>query len=324
MKNVALVFAAVLFVCSGVFGASLSAVTEGQLPSDVTWVVHLDMEQFNSSIAGKLIGQELKDQGAEEKLEAFAQIFSFHPLKDIANITIIGQGADPSKAVAMAQGNLNQDALTALIKMGQSYESSQEGNYTIHSWEDEKKDDGTRLYGTFHDERTVLMGLNGEILTYALDAIDGKSYDLEYKYDLMDFLWEHDGVFLTAAAQNVDDITSKVDDAGPLKQLSSFALAIGEEDANLYIDIIAQTKTSEAATNIAQMLQGFVAMATLSTQQDMPKLAKMAQAIEIHADSDTIRIQFDWDSEDFLTTAKEMGEKHNVDIDAAIGDAGNL
>ncbi len=223
----------------------------------------------------------------------------------------------------MVQGDLDQYALTALVKTAQAYESSREGNYTIHSWEDEKKDDGTRLYGAFHNEGSVVLGLNGEIITTALDALDGRSYDLEYKYDLMDFLWEHEGVFLTIAAQNVDDITANIDDAGPVKQLTSFALAVGEDDARLYLDIIAQTKNSEGAANIAQMLQGFKAMAILSTQQEMPKLAEMAGAIEIIAQDDVVRIQFDWDTEELLTTVKELGEKHHVDkeIEAAIDDA---
>ncbi|MBN1817784.1 MAG: hypothetical protein JW828_10515 [Sedimentisphaerales bacterium] len=305
-----------VLVLLAVCGSSLVAapLNRARVSAEATWVLHADYEKFLQTTIGKLVREEVRTMGIDEKLQAFAQIFSFNPLSDIKNVTLYGKGKDPQKGVALIQGQFNPDTLTALVTMNPYYENTAYGSHRIHSWIDEKHGvDGQRQYGAFFGADTVAISMGKETLQHVLDVLDGKLASQKYNYDLADFEQSHQGIFLLVAAQTVNESLQGVDDgSGLIQHTDRFALAMGEDDASTYVDLTLQAVDMDAGTKVFQVLQGLKAFVTLSTTNEAPKLAKIAEAIEIASDNDVVLVHLDWDSKDLFSILKELAEQAQI------------
>ncbi|MBN1126035.1 MAG: hypothetical protein JXA82_13590 [Sedimentisphaerales bacterium] len=309
-----------LAVCSSSLVAA--PLNKARVSSLANWVVHLDVDQLGKSTIGKLGREEIRNSEIEQKLQGFAQVFSFHPLDDIQNITLCGRGKDPHEAVAIAQGKYDQSILTSLVSMNPFYETSKHGEHTIHSWIDEKQgSNGQRQYGAFYGSDTVLISMGELTLQHVLDVFDGEANSMMYNYDLADFEQEHPGMFLLIAAQNVNEHLDGIDDSGLLQQTERFALAVGEDDASTYVDLTIQAVSYDATTKIAQILTGLKAFVTLAITEEAPELAKLAESIEIGWQDDVVRVHLDWDSKKLVSVLKEIAEKHEAEAVEAVSTA---
>ncbi len=294
---------------------------KARVSSLANWVLHIDSEQFAASRIGKLIRQEVRNSDIEPKLQDFAQVFSFHPLDDIRNVTLYGRGKDPSLAVAMFQGRYNQQTLAAVVGMNPFYEVYEHGGHTVHSWIDENKQkegQEQRQYGAFYGQDTVLLSMGRHTLEHVLDVLDGKAQAMMYHPDLEDFQAEHEGTFLLVAAEEVDQTVAGLDESGIAQQTRRLALAVGEEDATTYVDITLEALNSEAATKLAQIVMGLKAFVSLSVAEQEPELAQMVEAITIAWQDNVVRVHLAWDSQKLFTLLKTMAEKHGAHVEQAV------
>jgi len=321
MKKAVLVLC-VAVVAAGTMGTAAAApLNKDRVSSLADWIVHIDHEQFFASRFGKLVREEIRNSEIEAKLQAFAQVFSFHPLDDVRNVTLGGRGKDPTQAVAMIQGRYNQQTLTALVSMNPFYEAYDYNGHAIHSWLDENKQKQgkeQRQYGAFYGEDTVLISLGRPALEHMLDVLDGKAASLGYLPDLEDFQAEHEGTFLLIAAEDVDQTAAGLDESGIAAQTYRFALAAGEEDATTYIDLTLEALNSEAATKIAQVLMGLKAFVSLSVAEKEPQLAQVVEAITIAWQDNVVRAHLAWDSQELFDMLKTLAKKHGKQVEAAI------
>lgn len=287
-----------------------SPLNKSRVSGDANWMLHLDQEALYSSTLGKLILKELEAQGANEKLAGFKTAFSFNPIEDIKSVTIYGQGQDKKKAVAIFRASYDQAVLTSLVNMNPQYEVVNHGKHIIHSWVDEKNTEGERVYGAFYGNDTVVMSVGKDALVHSLDVMDGKAESLKdlYLYDLDDFQDENEGVFIIAAAKDVQQATKGIEQAAVLNQTNRFAVAIGEDDSTAYINMVLEAKTAEDAMKIQQFAQGMLALVSLQASEAMPELGKVASAFKITTNDRELRLHFAWDSKDLMAIAKKAAE----------------
>ena len=303
-------------------GPAIAApLNKARVSSLANWLLHVDYEQFAASQLGKLVREEVRNSDLEGQLQGFAQVFSFHPLDDIRNVTLYGRGKNPAQAVAMIQGRYNQDTLTGLVSMNPFYEAYEHDGHAIHSWVDENKKqqkEAQRQYGAFYGQDTVLISLGRETLEHVLDVLDGQAEAMMYNPDFEQFQAEHEGTFLLLAADDVDQTVAVVDDSGLAQHTRRFALAVGEEDATAYVDVTVEALSSEAATKMAQILMGLKAFVSLSVAEHEPQLAQVAEAITINWQDNVVRMHLAWDSKELFGLLKTFVEKHHKEVDLAI------
>ena len=87
--------------------------------------------------------------GIEEKLEDFATVFSFHPIDDVRDVRVYGNGPAREEAVVMIEADFDQEKLLALVRLNEHYEEIEYGDITLNRWlhEDGKSGESQMMYG---------------------------------------------------------------------------------------------------------------------------------------------------------------------------------
>ena len=282
---------------------------KSRVSGSANWVAHVDIEQFNNTQIGRLVREELRNQGVEEDLTNFANVFSFHPLDDVRNVTIYGQDQKPEKAVVLIETKFDKERLLTVLRFNPSYEEAEYGDIVIHSWVDEKKQDPNdsnigRMYGCFYNDELVVMGAGLEAVKQAVDVLNGSAENAVSGVFNQASL-NAKGAFLQVAANNVGEVVGEEPEAAALKQTDELSLAIGEFEGNFYVDLDLKAKAEEAAQAISKILDGIIAFATLAGEEQ-PKLAELAKKVELSCVQNTIQVRFKASSETVFSFLKEQ------------------
>ncbi|MBA7660493.1 hypothetical protein ES703_68495 [subsurface metagenome] len=285
---------------------------KSRVSSSANWVAHVDIEQFNNTQIGRLIREELRNQGVEEDLTNFANLFSFHPLDDVRNVTAYGQGQNPEKAVVLIEGKFDKEQLLMVLRFNPSYEEAEYGDIVIHSWVDEKKQDPNdsnvgKMYGCFYNDELVVMGAGLEAVKQAVDVLNGSARNAASGVFNQAAL-NAKGAIFTAAANNVGEVVGEEPEAAVLRQADQLGLAIGESEGKFYIDLSLTVKSEEAAQAISKIAEGIIAFATLASEEQ-PKLAELAKKLKLSCEQNTVRVHFESDAEAVVQFLKEQWEK---------------
>jgi len=307
-KSIVMLVVGLLLVTTA-FGGPLS---RNQVSATANWVVHANYERFNSSQLGKLIRQELVTQGIEEKLVNFAQVFSFHPLNDVRDVTVYGNGKDREKAVVLIDGNFNREKLEALVRMNPQHKEVAHGDITIHGWLHEERKhnevvNSFMMYGCFYQDKIVVMSAGVDSVKQAIDVLKGAAQSAtEGQFTTMPAGAQ--GVFFQAAANGVGDMAGQEEQAAVLRQADRLSLVIGETEGKFYIDLGLVAKSEEAAQSVNKVLEGIVAYTALAGQEK-PRLAEMAQKTKLSCAQNIVSVHFETTSESIFQFLKEQWEK---------------
>jgi len=302
MKTARLAMALAMVLAATTFAAPLNKAT---VSSKADWVLHADTEAFLKTKLGQAIRAELTAQGLEQKLAEFKAIFSFHPLDDINNITIYGQGKEQTKGVVLVQGNFDQAKLDSMVRMNATFKSAEYGKYAVDSWIDDKNPNGPRIFGVWHGTDRLLLSQGEDTIKTALDVLDGKVDSAAGKTLIGEPV---KGAFLTITAEKVGEIVKGDQNAAVFQQAERLTLTLGEKEGRCFITGALATKSKDEATTINQALQGMLAFVKLATMEKMPKVAEIANAMKIIAENESVGLHFEWDSADLIATLKQAGE----------------
>ncbi len=282
---------------------------KSRVSGSANWVAHVDIEQFNNTQIGRLIREELRNQGVEEKLTNFAKEFSFHPLDDVRNVTIYGQGQKPEKAVVLIESKFDKERLLTVLRLNPDYQEIEYGDIVIHSWVDEKKQDPNdsnvgRTYGCFYNDELAVMGAGLEAVKQAIDVLNGSAENAASGVFSQAAL-NAKGAFFQVAANNVGEIVGQEPQAAVLREGDQLGLAISETESKFYIELSLTAKSEEAAQNISKIAEGIIAFAALA-DEEQPKLAELAKAVELSCVQNTIQVRFKASSETVFSFLKEQ------------------
>lgn len=294
----------VLLAAVPVLGGPL---VKSRVSGSANLVAHVDNEQFNSTLIGRLIREDLKNQGVEEKLTNFATVFSFHPLDDVRNVTIYGQGQNREKAVVLIEAKFNKERLLALLRLNPSHQEIEYGEIVVHSWVDKKKDDpdtSETKYGCFYNDELVVIGAGLEAVKQAVDVLNGSAENAASGVFSQAEL-DAKGAFFQVAANNVGEVVGEEPEAAALRQTSELGLAIGEIEGNFYVDLELKTKSEEAAQAISKIAEGIIALAALAGEEQ-PGLAEMAKKVKLSCERNMVRVHFESDPEKVFSFLKEQ------------------
>ncbi len=267
------------------------------------WVVHADLEMFRNTTLGKLFMAELQTQGLDEKLQSFETIFSFHPLRDVRDVTLYGQGQDRSNAVVIVDGRFDPEKLVAVVRWNPQYREIAHQGATLHQWlSEEKKADKTitqMMYGYIHDGRQVVISSGLDALKQAVDTLKGRAGGAPVGGNddspLLNQIPQTRGnTFFQAVATNVGQIVGENPKAAVLRQTDSLTLTASEAPDKLSIELRLASKSGEVAANMLEVFQGIQAMASL-VAEGQPKLSELAKNLNISMSEPdrTVKVRFE-------------------------------
>jgi hypothetical protein len=293
--------------------------------SDAKWVMHADIEQLRGTELGKFILEKLNADDISNKIAAFSAVFGFDPRKDVDSVTLYGKSEKPDQAVAVIGGKIGADQLVTLLKANSTYESQTYGNYTIHSWIDEKKPYEGRQFGVVHGGGKLLISRGAPMLQEALDVLDSKHAVIDPATVLgKSLLAQAPFVVLGAdlnaarAAQGEDTHENEM-----MKNVNSAQLGLGERDGSFRFDVTLSAKDEPSAAGLQQVVQGFLAMAAMGAEQN-PEFAQLAQQVKTSLDGQTLSLNLAYPVKQMIDLmekgmARKKAEAQAMDADMAPG-----
>ena len=280
-----------------------------QVSGSASWVVHANQQQFKKTQIGQLIRTEMVTLGLEENLSNFAQIFSFHPLDDVRDVTVYGTGKDRKKAVVLVDGFFDKERILILLRMNPEYKGIKYGNIVLHQWIDEnQKDPNELMYGCFYRDDLIVMSAGLDSVKLAVDVLNGSTKNAAggiFNQPALDAK----GAFIQAVGMNVGEMFGQDPEAAAFRQTDQLGLAIGEVEGKFYIDCRLTAKSEETAQAITQMLEGILAFISLPNEEQ-PKLAELAKKIIINCEVRTVKIKFESEPEMVVQFLKEEWQKN--------------
>ena len=257
--------------------------------ADANWVVHADLDQFRSTDFGKLIETRLDEGGISEKLQNFAKVFSFNPLNDVRDITIYGQDKDEHKTAILISGIFEQEKLLALLRLNPDYGEEVYEDIILRRWSDEKKG-GKMMYGCFYTDDLIVMSSGEGTAKHAVDVLKGKAGHADATTFNQPALSDR-SAFIRIAIRNFESIAN-ADKQQPvvMKQIQSLYAGAGESGQQFNAIAILSAKSAEAAQGITKVIEGFVALAVLSGEENI-QLSELAKKVLITCEGNIVQIR---------------------------------
>ena len=170
---------------------------KSQIPADVKWVVHADVEGFFASKMGTAVLDEARKQGLDAILGAVQAMFSFDPTKDLKSVAVFGTGFKDTQAVVLIRARVDRDKMLKILKANPGFQESKYGDHAVYSWQDKAKEDkddkdaksekekGNKVElamspkcGCFWGEDVALIAQDMDALKHAVDVLDKKADSL--------------------------------------------------------------------------------------------------------------------------------------------------
>jgi hypothetical protein len=246
-----------------------------QIPADVVWYAHLDVERTLASTFGRLATERLSEQ-ERTKIRIFSRMFGFSLLDGLRAVTVFGMPGHPDGGVLILKGKFDRDYLVDLVSVNDNYALFEHGSTTVHYWIDEEK--GKDSFGAFANDDTLLLTDSKALIKSALDAIHGRQPGLKAR-PIGEVAGAISDAALIIGVADFGRMEGLETEAAILKEIESGQLAAAELDANFRVLMSLVAVEEGNALNIQRVADGILAFAALNPEK--PGLGRLASAVSI-------------------------------------------
>lgn len=269
-------------------------ISPNQIPANTKWLAHIDIEGMRSSETGKVIFARIEaDHGA--KLRAIKRMFSLHPLKDLRDVTLFGDG-QKDHAVLLLDGTFDRDHIDDIVKAADDYKESDYNGVTVRSW----KDKGVGQYAAFATPELIVFSRQEDLLRQELDVLKANTVTDN------PVLPAAGSKPLIALGATLADIELPKDAARMLKTASSLKLSAQESDGRFSLKLAADAADAKHAARLRRMLDGVVALAEAGN----PDLSTPGFQCDIGSSDKTVSASVSMPVLEWLLFLKKEADKH--------------
>lgn len=272
-----------------------------QVAADAKWLVHLDVDKLRSTTVGGVIKQlvdaktvALKaqfdldlDWNKISSLTAYGSAYQSKPNFD--GVVLIKTDLDLQKALNGAIEKMSPEDGNAPAPI----QKTQQGEVTTYSLKQ-------AMFVSFQPGKPVILSHSRDSLQKAREVLSGTAANLASTRTFSEFPESKKAFFLTAAAEGFNfghefpEQAGGDDPANPKAKILKLAeggrVMLGEEASQLFVDLSLKAKTSEVVTQMQQVIQGMIALASLS-QVDNQDLQQLAQSAKVFATGTVVSLQ---------------------------------
>ena len=266
------------------------------LPKDARFVMGFDVKRFTAS---PFYAKFAKERGMKpEALEQLEAKTGLNPARDIDQIVIAGSGPGRkgSPGLAVAFGRFDLYRLGRAIETdGKALGTNHEG-VTVYSFAD---DEPRAVAVAFLDESSLVFGAKDEVLA-AISSRTRNETPLKGNTALMalvekvrpgsTFWMVGDQSLLASLPMSMPAPGASADGAATMTLPALTGLTVtGDVDPQVSIAITGEAKDALAAKNLADVVRGLVAMASLQAQQ-RPELQQLASAVSVATEENRVLV----------------------------------
>jgi hypothetical protein len=273
-----------LFTGFSLFSTSLTAapLQRSLVAADAKWVLHLDMASLQKSQLGASLLKIAMDEVGED-LKEVMKIDVPAIVGQTGSITAYGPDFKPGpdgRGVLIWQGSKEVEQLVTglLVQQAEAGKSGQGGIKALREGADPVYAVSSNVFVAVRPGRGILVSPKLEEIDDASRVMDGKAPSLVEKAVFSEYPVLPGGFFFLALAEAFAQNAGLPAQAEVLKLAQGGRVALGEEADKLQLSLNLKAQTAEGATQIQQVLQGLVALASFAHAEE-PEMIQMKEWI---------------------------------------------
>lgn len=271
---VALAAAAMFLVLPAWSGTLPSSI----IPDGARWIAHLDMGKFVGTKLYEYLDKEGRFMVKSRDLTHWLRIDS---PKDIAGLTIFGLGPAEKENVFVISGKLDQKRLLSLLSLSDDYQEVPYGGYTLHLI-----DDGAAV---FLNDGLVVYSVSRKAVEKVLDTAAGKAKNFAASKLNAAMKDVPSNAFLSAVFEDLAGLDMKIRQSKLLEKASGLFFMAQEKDDNLQAQVRVTADSPESAADMADIVQGIVALARMNKET---RVASLLDGLQVKLDGKAVRLEF--------------------------------
>lgn len=226
------------------------------IPAEAQWYLHGDLTGLRATTTGEIILKEIRKSEAN-KLADLENLFGFDILTDLTDVTLYGNGKEDHAAI-MLTGKIGRAHLEEIIVQADRYGTSSHGTTTIHHWDDK----GKTQHAAFHGEYTVIISQQKDLVSLAADVLAKNKPGLKLQKPLP----SKDPIIVAFANLLKIDLPSE-EGSRIVRKAESLLVTLGEKNERLIADMVVETKSEKAASQMMHILEGLVSLGELAEEK---------------------------------------------------------
>jgi hypothetical protein len=318
MKRIALLLPLLFSSLSPAFASSIP---KNEISGDAKWLIHLEAAQFRSTKIGGFVTTELLEKNLSQPAQQMGTKFKLNIdvnkiLSGINSITIYGTdyenpqdhsvlllrvGPDIEKILVGFLAGFALEGTNAPLQITQT----KLGNFTFYKIQD-------AAYCAVLPGKVIAIGRSREITENAAKVIDGKAPGLDSGKSFGGFGDMKEAFFFMGVAEGFNRGNGLPPQAKLLQVADAGRIVLGEDANQLYLSLALRGKTPESVTQMQQVMQGLIAIGSLSQPQDKD-VAQLLQSIKVSADDNNVNVRVAYPVDraiDQLMQARDQMLKH--------------
>jgi hypothetical protein len=263
------------------------------LPADAKFVMGFDVKRFAASpFYERFKAQRGMQPAALEDLEAKTGL---NPARDLDQIVVAGTGVKGAAGVAVALGHFDLYKLGRAIEASGKAQGTSYQGVTVYNFSEESKQP---LSLALVDESTLVLGPTDQV-TQALASRTRGETPLKTNAALMarvEKIQPGSTFWMVGDQSLLASLPTSVPGPGGSAGGGSLALpallgltVTGDLDPQVSVAITGEAKDAAAAKNLADVVRGLVAMASLQAAQK-PELSQLASAVSVATEENRVLV----------------------------------
>ncbi len=297
-------------------------VQKTEINADAKWLLHLDVEQFRASKMGGYVVSQLLEPKIQRQLTELKRKMKFDVdpnkiLEKIGSVTIYGTDYKSPKENAVVMIKADADIQAAFVGVLAGFAlagtnspvqltQSQVGKVTVYAMKDQ-------AYCAVLPGKVVALSTSRAAIDRAADVLDGRAKNLASGRKFSEFPQEKAGFFFLATAEGFNDDMALPPQAKLLQMADGGQIALGEDAGQLFLNLALKAKTPEIVTQMQQVIQGLIAMASLGQTEDQD-ISQLIKAIKVNATEDVVSVRVEYPTDKIIERINEkVGERRHRD-----------
>ena len=263
------------------------------VPDSVRWVAHLDMGRF---VATKLYEYLDKSGRFMVKSRDFTRWLKIDVSRDITGLTIFGLGPGERQNVFVLSGKFDKKRLLTLFSLDDGYREVPYGGYTLHLI-------GGGA-GAFIRDDVIVYSDSREAVEKVLDTAAGKAENFAASKLNAAMKDVPSNAFVSVVVGDLAGLGKEINQSKLLEKASGLFFMAQEKDDNLQVRAQVTADSPENAANMADMLQGIIALERMS---DEAKVASLLESVQVKLEGKALRLEFSrpsWEIADLISSGR--------------------
>ncbi len=291
------------------FAAVAGPLDKTKVASDAKWLVHIDVEGLRNSAFGEYVMNEFVKPQLENNDQLKHANLSMN-ISNIMSITAYGASIDKGpEGVLMltttADPKKDLDTVAGMFLAAQ-------GTNTPFLLVDKDPIPFYSFSKTIYFApagHTLFVAKSREQIERAHEVVQGKADSLAKGSGFKNFSEAPKSYFTAAIADGFMGNMGVPPQAQILKEATGGRLCLGERDKNMFVNLVFQGRNDMATTRIQQVLQGVVALASLSQQDE--EITRLASGIKIASDGPDVMVNLEYPVDKTIQKIKEESADHH-------------